>query len=105
MEQHRHEAAPKISRPDESRVKVETPAAEATCQSSSSQTPTHTSKLSHTEQDDPRNKRKVCVFYPASWSKYNNAARELLPAAFGAVILFKRWNSSDVSHIDVIILN
>lgn len=62
-EQHKHEATAKTSGPVEPQVKVETPVAETTCPSSSSQTPTHTTQLSNTEQDAPRNKRKVCFFF------------------------------------------
>lgn len=64
-EQHKHEAEPKISRPVESQVEVEAPAAETTCQTSSSQTPTHATALSKTEQDASENKRKVWGFFYA----------------------------------------
>lgn len=67
VEQHKNEAKPKMSKPVESQVKVETPAVaaaavETTCQSSASHAQTQTAKLSNTELEASKNKRKVCFF-------------------------------------------
>lgn len=60
LEQHENEAKPKISKPDEAHVEVETPALEPKCQSSFSHIQTQAIKLSKIELDASKNKRKVC---------------------------------------------
>lgn len=66
VEQHDDEAKPKISKPVESQVGVETPAVKPRCEVSSSQAQTQTTKLRKAELDASKNKRKVCrvSFFP-----------------------------------------
>lgn len=59
LEQRENEAKPKISKPVEPQVEVETPTVEPKCQSSSSQTQTQTTKLSKMELDVSKNNLKV----------------------------------------------
>ncbi|TNM97868.1 hypothetical protein fugu_014114 [Takifugu bimaculatus] len=98
MEQHKHEATPEISRPVESQVKVETPAVQTTCQSSSSQTPTHATKLSNPEQDAPRNKRKMAEdqSYCKSFVK-----KQKLQAELSKLPRHHPLHSDDDTHLDV----